>query len=61
MMPSNLPDLDLPEGFIPEPSDEVGRFEDNDAWHLENLKMWIARGDYSRSQTPVGVMFDYVS
>ncbi len=50
-------DLVLPMGSPPEWEDSSSTPEENDQWQLENHLMRIARGDLSRSDTPVDVPF----
>lgn len=60
MIPTHILNLALPDGEITEPKNEhIGTPEENDAWHLENMRLRHARGDFSRSDTPVNVMFEW--
>lgn len=58
MISPHLLDLELPVGRIPMAGKEVATPEQNDAWQWENTRMRWERGDFSRSDTPVDVMFE---
>jgi len=60
MLPKHLLDMELPDGVMPEIAEKVSTPEMNDAWHLENHRLRIERGDFSRSETPVDVLFEWV-
>lgn len=47
----------LPFGSPPEWKDSPSTPEANDQWQLENRLLRIARGDFSRSDTPVNEPF----
>ena len=58
MIPPYILELDLPVGVIPAMRDDSATPEQNDAWQWENNRMRWDRGDFSRSDTPVEVMFE---
>ncbi len=58
MTPDDLPDFELPEGNPPVFPDRKATPEEIDAWHMENHRLRIARGDFARSFTPVDVPFE---
>lgn len=58
MISPHLLDLELPAGCIPTAGKEAATPEQNDAWQWENTRMRWERGDFSRSDTPVNVMFE---
>ncbi|HBJ86552.1 MAG TPA: hypothetical protein DDZ88_22390 [Verrucomicrobiales bacterium] len=55
---ADLLDLELPAGRIPTDEKDTATPEQNDAWQWENTRMRWERGDFSRSDTPVNVMFE---
>ena len=56
-MNPELLELDLPFGVIPDLSDRVRSFEENDRWHAENRLLRFLRGDFAMSPGPVEVPF----
>lgn len=50
-------DLVLPVGPSPDWEDSPSTPEANDQWQLENHRMRIERGDFSRSERPVDEPF----
>jgi hypothetical protein len=56
-MNPNVLEMELPNGIIPTPRQQIATPEDNDLWHQENHRLRRLRGDFSRSQTPVNVPF----
>ncbi len=57
MIPDDLLNLDLPEGKQPEVPQRTATPEENDQWQMDNARLRSARGDNTRSATPVNVMF----
>lgn len=58
MTPPTLFELELPDGRIPMDGKDDATPEENDAWQWENTLLRWRRGDFSRSETPVDVMFE---
>lgn len=56
-MNPDLLDLDLPFGEFPDLSPRQSSPEENDAWHLENRKMRLLRGDTDSGFSPVSAFF----
>jgi hypothetical protein len=56
-MNPELLELDLPSGTLPDLSDRVRSFEENDRWHTENRRLRSLRGDLTTSPGPVEVPF----
>lgn len=54
-----LLNLELPVGHIPANERDTATSEQNDAWQWENTRLRWERGDFSRSDTPVNVMFEW--
>jgi len=58
VIPAYILEMELPDGDIPVLQETVASPEENDAWQMENARLRWERGDYSRSDTPVNVMFE---
>ncbi len=58
MIPPHIFNLELPSGEIPILFDRPVTSEENDQWQLDNNRLRWERGDFSRSDTPVEVMFE---
>lgn len=56
-MNPELLDLDLPFGDLPALSPRNASPEENDAWHRENRKMRLLRGDLDSGFSPVNAFF----
>jgi hypothetical protein len=56
-MNRDLLDLDLPFGEFPDLSPRKSSPEENDAWHLQNRKMRLLRGDTDSGFSPVNAFF----
>jgi hypothetical protein len=56
-MNTDLLELDLPFGEFPDLSPRQSSPEENDAWHLENRKMRLLRGDTDSEFSPVNAFF----
>lgn len=54
----HIPDMELPDGQLPPLPEVQATPEVNDAWHLENHRLRVERGDFERSDTPVEVRFE---
>jgi hypothetical protein len=56
-MNSDLLELDLPVGTLPDLPDRVRSAEENDRWQSENHQLRLQRGDTARGPCPVEVFF----
>jgi hypothetical protein len=49
----HLLSITLPRGRFPEVTERVCTAEQNDAWHSENWRLRVARGDLDRGDDPM--------